>query len=932
MSIVESAKLLQESRVVCFSFPLTYEITKGEYKKNLQRMPKNWTKFTLDVPLEQRVKDCHNGLGILTGMISLIFGVDVDNNAQFESYLKDLKKVMPPTWTVQTGSGGRHYYFKWHSRMEQIKTTSKVIVHKGQKLDVDVRSTGGFLICPPSKAQAGSEVKSYQWSGGLDPGSVELAEMPDWLFDALTQTNSATKSVPDKSHTQSSACSRPPIGSVPQLLIDFIVDTFSVLPDKLRDLKYDASTETFSIGLKEKACLFAKQEHTSNHQFLLIKKNGTIVRKCHSNDDKCDGKEHKPTKVPDAMMKELNQKYKSEAIDQELITLACMEGAYQVKELFPGNDDMALLKARDDKTLSGPMIRVLGHTNCWQCNEKTFTAIVYPDGIEVVCDVCGKIHPGGPLKMPMDLVRYSKLGTYLQVNFNVFNNITNIYNHSDAPDFEWNAFLEDNVLLVENEAINYALTKALGGGQESVAELLYSLFGARTVFCADQWYQFEQHYWVQCKEVMIHKLFRDRSFKSLFLEAKNRYAMAPNVTNKEKKLAQIQKLIQTLESDGFQNGVIRQLAVSCHKPETEFKDRLDKQKHIIGFTNGIFDLSTNTFRNGRQDDFVTITVGFDYDFQLMNDENVIRDINVFFSSVFPDQEVCRYVIKFLASCLGGYTNDQLFHFGHGDGSNGKGVLLALMFQTLGQYAGKLDSSFLTGKTPDANAPTPALTNLLGKRFVGLSETVDGSRINEQLFKSLCGQDRLVFRPLNQEAREFDPTFKLLLVCNELPEFKGFDYSMKRRIRVIPFVSQFVSNPDESKGEKLLDKQLMDKIKDWKHAFMGILLQGYQLYCEKGLNAPPAIIRATAAYEQDNNRFALFLEQNYKKKVGEECSVSEVGKHYMDWCGTLYGKESVKYKQENKYTPKLTDILAKDPWCIEKTKGNKGGFYQDLTRK
>jgi P4 family phage/plasmid primase-like protien len=192
---------------------------------------------------------------------------------------------------------------------------------------------------------------------------------------------------------------------------------------------------------------------------------------------------------------------------------------------------------------------------------------------------------------------------------------------------------------------------------------------------------------------------------------------------------------------------------------------------------------------------------------MFHDEDTIQEINKFMFSVFPDHETCKYVIKFLAICLTGYADDQLFHFGYGSGSNGKGILIKLMLETLGIYGGTLAASFLTGRTPDADAPTPALTNIVNKRFVAISETVEGAKINEQLFKSMCGQDKLVYRPMRQEAIEFEPDFKLFMVCNDLPEFKGSDYAMKRRIRVIPFKSLFKDKPDASKEEKQLDKTL-----------------------------------------------------------------------------------------------------------------------------
>jgi putative DNA primase/helicase len=245
-----------------------------------------------------------------------------------------------------------------------------------------------------------------------------------------------------------------------------------------------------------------------------------------------------------------------------------------------------------------------------------------------------------------------------------------------------------------------------------------------------------------------------------------------------------------------------------------------------------------------------------------------------------------------------------------------------MLETLSQYSGTLAASFLTGKTPDADSPTPALTNVVGKRFVAISETVEGARINEQLFKALSGQDRLVYRPMHQEAIEFEPTFKLFMVCNDLPEFKGSDYAMKRRIRVIPFESSFkaeIKAPDHDHNHYPLDKTLSQKVSQWKHAMMGLLLQGYKLYLAEGLNPSALIKDATNRYQQENDKYAKFLEECLIKKEGGFLKVMDVGSQFIVWSRRAFGDSSAKSSDPRKYTPYITMALLKEPWLIQKQK-------------
>lgn len=110
-----------------------------------------------------------NGVGIVTGKISGILVLDVDD---LEA-IKDLE--IPITPTVRTVSGGRHYYFKFPADFKP-KNFQRLLP------GIDIRGEGGFVVAPPS---AVNTQEGYAWERDLS--STPLADIPVWLNQLLRQ-------------------------------------------------------------------------------------------------------------------------------------------------------------------------------------------------------------------------------------------------------------------------------------------------------------------------------------------------------------------------------------------------------------------------------------------------------------------------------------------------------------------------------------------------------------------------------------------------------------------------------------------------------------------------------------------------------------------------------------------------------------------------
>lgn len=128
-------------------------------------------------------------IAIRTGEASGFDVLDVDGDEGDKS-LQSLIAVygkLPETPCVQTGGGGRHYFFK---HADDVKnSTSKIGDH------IDVRGDGGYVVAPPSIHANGNE---YRW---LTPPDTPLAEWPQWLLARMKAESRKT----EPAHTEPAA-------------------------------------------------------------------------------------------------------------------------------------------------------------------------------------------------------------------------------------------------------------------------------------------------------------------------------------------------------------------------------------------------------------------------------------------------------------------------------------------------------------------------------------------------------------------------------------------------------------------------------------------------------------------------------------------------------------------------------------------------------
>lgn len=252
---------------------------------------------------------------------------------------------------------------------------------------------------------------------------------------------------------------------------------------------------------------------------------------------------------------------------------------------------------------------------------------------------------------------------------------------------------------------------------------------------------------------------------------------------------------------------------------------------------------------------------------------------------FVEQIMCKredlalYLQRALGYCLTGDVSEQVWHLLVGEGENGKGTLIETICAVIGEYAGMLEPESITvsGQTRDPNAPSPEMAGLKGKRLVKVTETEEGARIAPARIKRLSGADELRGRHLRRDNFSFMPTFKLWLYTNHRPQARETTHAFWRRVRYIPFDYNLREHPEAK------DTELPSKLRAEASGILAWLVRGCLAWQREGLNPPPVVLEATAAYKRDSDLLQMFLDEHVVTTHQGSVSARAVYGRYTGWC-------------------------------------------------
>lgn len=369
------------------------------------------------------------------------------------------------------------------------------------------------------------------------------------------------------------------------------------------------------------------------------------------------------------------------------------------------------------------------------------------------------------------------------------------------------------------------------------------------------------------------------------------------------KIKEINKLSAKCENNGSQISIIK--VIEDMVGVDELNEKMNQNKHLIAFKNGVFDLSLFIFRQGLPEDFISKQMNIHYDTTLfLEHPKVVKMLN-FFKKIIPDPELFEYFM--LENCemfLGG-NRDKVLQIWTGSGNNGKTAVNRIIENNFGKLAIKLPKGMVTGDVPKAGACFPELTRAQGGvRWAVVDEFAPDETVNAGIIKNLTGQDRLYARDIHQKGRDvvdFEPFFKLIFICNTIPNIRNPDNATWERIRVIPFESTFKDSIDGIAEETrikdkifLKDTSFCEKeiVQELGEALTWYLIQKFVQKEKSRLEArkegknfkihiPFKVREATELYKAQGNAIADYCNEKFDKSENES-DIIDTRLYYQDF--------------------------------------------------
>lgn len=355
-----------------------------------------------------------------------------------------------------------------------------------------------------------------------------------------------------------------------------------------------------------------------------------------------------------------------------------------------------------------------------------------------------------------------------------------------------------------------------------------------------------------------------------------------------KRMATIEKVVKYINMNSNRSNIIKDLSQECFDPE--FYETLDNNPNVFVCNNCVLDMASCQVRNGLPSDMVTLSsrIDFPLDENSQEYQEKITEIEEFFEKLFPDDDLCEYVLNIFAESLCGARNRQEFLIHTGVGSNGKSMLEKLIRITFGDYFGAPDASLFNTMKSDPNGPSPALASLRGCRVAMAAEPPADKEMQPDVIKHLSGGDPVTCRHLNKDPITYIPTNSWHMFCNDLPKMANTDEGILRRLRVIPYQSKFVDpnspklkNPKRYPNHYPKDINLSKKMEEWPPYFLSMLWNRYKILKRNSFkdmddnNRPSVVEEAINAYKSEMNVISTFVNSNMEEHVGRQQTVREV---------------------------------------------------------
>lgn len=785
-----------------------------------------------------------------------------------KSYEKDIKNGKKQGYHVQFPLTSLNIDCKiiiFNEIRKIIKKYQNLFINTPKKiLDESVISKNGWLLFGSMKNDDTEYYKIVYHT---------FNELPDDLITFLSVKNKKNETkITTKTPTEYESDSEEEIKQVinnDNNLEDIILDIIDEIKEHFviwnldKIIKIKKVKNRIFVNMDEEYCYFIERKHkrSTSPFYLDISEKGVLAR-CY--DEDCTGK-HYPSK-PINYSNELKEKLfgviemdyennivsknetkfetKFETVLMEMRKQDCFKNNPLIPD--PNTNEIIIKDAGGNQEILIPLSDKYCPINKKNLDISKILGVIKDDRFWLkLMHIYGTQYPETPIKITNNF--YKPI-----ININV-----NIVNDDDEP-LETDYDIAKNIFNLKKEQYNF---NELENGT---------------------WYQWNENRWINGNDTL--KIYMSEDLCKIYQTEKNKCKVS-----EKNKIKQLDKIINKLKTSASKTSILKEASTLFYNHNKHFTEKLNQNKFLLGFENGVLDLEKCIFRKAEPNDFISFSTKINFKEKCENEELIL-----FLQQIMPIPEHLEYLLAITSLCLEGNSGDNSFYIFTGSGGNGKSKYINLVESVFGEYSFTLPISFLTQKRTSSNQANPELINSIGKRFGKCQEPNNDpdnpEKINVGIMKEITGCDKLTCRGLYKGQIEFNPMFRLFLACNDLPDIPANDDGTWRRVKVIPFSSKFVENPTKT-NEFKIDKNLDNKMKNWKEDFMALLWQYYQEYKHKDIIVPDEFINVIKKYRFNSNPILEFFDENYEITTDDNNYVimNEVYTKYKKYTGNTISK-------------------------------------------
>lgn len=480
----------------------------------------------------------------------------------------------------------------------------------------------------------------------------------------------------------------------------------------------------------------------------------------------------------------------------------------------------------------------------------------------------------------------------------------------------------------------------------NVAVIIHKLKKDFFIYTGKKWYTYgdhriisetgsRRHYWKKMEGEVDLRLFIQEDM----LEYYKDYSNAKRAEIKAKKLEEgsdvvekeinkmplimnIKKMIEQLGNTGFVNNVVKMC--QTYFMNEKFEELKDMNKYLVACENGVIDLENKCFRNGRPDDYITISTGLYFNPDI--NERDEKELDAILDKIYTDPSHKAYIYKHCAAMLFGQNLLKMIPCHIGPTNAGKSVLMTLLRNAFGKYAKELKKEkIVAGSVKSSGGPDIELYRLRGARVVIVPELEKKDSLDIGFLKTLSASlDKIYARTHHDdEGLDMEITFTVLFQLNDFPKVPGEDEALWGRILCLRYYSEFVKPGTKSPNgpvPKSLEEQfkkrrfvanmmLESRLKSLAGVFLAKLFKVWNESVSKFqdnpsiMEPPEDFIRATRDHRDQFDTVSAYIRDNIRverlpKKITKDykaenfCSIKTLFSEYNDWFKVVY----VNYRQ------------------------------------